>query len=292
MKLTHNTFHDSTRSAAKSVKPSSSETPTRKAESAKRTAQAADPSKTALAILKRQNAAREKRILEFASGNGSKGTVNRSVGALHRLRVSEEALAAAPAITPLLEQADGGLKQVMAAMRFAPDDVITAFLRKYDTLPVGDRERLPIEAIALAAGVDTNHLLGSIMLALQAQSVNMVKIIAMSAHPAITKARVKYGQMAGGDKDRAALDTAMGFLPSPKAPTFIGKAIFGSGRNSMQRHDDLPGDEDEEPPIAAVESNPDLDKLFPPANLMQEKLTAIRQRPRQLPGTPEVVGRH
>ena len=34
--------------------------------------------------------------------------------------------------------------------------------------------------------------------------------------------------------NRTALDTAMGLRSSPKAPTFIGKAIFGSGRNVME----------------------------------------------------------
>jgi hypothetical protein len=220
-------------------------------------------------------------MLKVANRNGLKRTVSRSAGALQRLHVSEEALASAPAITPLLKQASGGLKQVIAAMRFAQDEVTSAFLQKYDSIPAGDRERLRLEAVALAAGVDISHLLGSIMLALQAQSVNTVKIIAMTAHPKITAARVRFGQMPSGEKDRAALDTAMGFLPSPKGPTFIGKAIFGSGRNAMQqqRHDDEP-DGDEESPISTVESNPDLDKLFPPAHLIQEKLVAIRQRSR------------
>jgi hypothetical protein len=36
------------------------------------------------------------------------------------------------------------------------------------------------------------------------------------------------------------------------------------------------GDEDEGD--AGNDDGPDLDKLFPPANAMQEKLTAIRQR--------------
>jgi hypothetical protein len=197
-------------------------------------------------------------------------------------------LAAAPAITPLLKQADGGLLQVLAAMRFAPGEVITAFLRKYDSIPVGDRERLPMEAIALAAGIDINHLLGSIMLALQAQAVNTVKIIAMTAHPAITRARVKYGQMPSGEKDRAALDTAMGFLPSPKSPTFIGKAIFGSGRSVMDQQ--RAGSAEDETTLEDKD-DPDLDKLFPPANALQEKLTAIRQRSRQLSGTHKPVGR-
>jgi hypothetical protein len=227
--------------------------------------------------LKRQKAAREKRIWEYENGNGSKRAVNRSVAALQRLHVSEEAVAAAPQITPLLKQADGGLKQVIGAMRMAQDEVISAFFRKYDSIPVGDRERVPFEAIALAAGVDINHLLGSIMLALQAQAVNTVKIIAMTSHPKITAARVKYGLKPSGERDRTALDTAMGFLPSPKAPTFIGKAIFGSGKNAMNEQGAGNGDEDDE--ITTAEGNDlDLDRLFPPANLMQEKLARIRNR--------------
>ena len=58
-----------------------------------------------------------------------------------------------------------------------------------------------MEAVALAAGVDINHLLGSVMLALQAKAVNTVKIIAM-AHPAITQARVVFGQMPLGEREQ------------------------------------------------------------------------------------------
>jgi hypothetical protein len=181
--------------------------------------------------------------------------------ALRRLKISAASLTAAPQITQLLRQADGGINQVMTAMRLSPDDVISAFLKKYDAIPSGDREALPLEAVALAAEIDISHLLGSIMIALERQAVNAVKIIAVTGHPKITQARVAYGQLPWGDKDRTALDTAMGFLPSPKGPTFIGKAVFGG------KADDDDDDDD-----------PDLDKLFPPANAMQEKLTPIRQR--------------
>jgi hypothetical protein len=201
--------------------------------------------------------------------------------ALERLRVSEEQLAAAPRITPLLKMAQGGLKQIVDAMRFAPDESITAFLTKYDTLDRAERASLSWEAIALAAGVPVSALLGSIMVSLQAQSVSMVKMLALTAHPQITKARIRYGQMPSGEKDRTALDTALGLLPSPKGPTFIGKAVFGSGRTAMdQRRLNGPDDEEDEDevPIAAREQDIDLDKLFPPANEMQKKLVEIRQR--------------
>jgi hypothetical protein len=202
----------------------------------------------------------------------------RTATALKRLGVSGKELALAPQITPLLKLAGGGLDQVLAAMRFAPDAIIAAFLEKYDSIRAGDRERLPIEAIALAAKLDITHLLGSIMVCLQNQAVNTVKIIAMTNHHKITEARVAYGLLPLGERDRTALDTAMGFLPSPKGPTFINKAIFGSGKAVM---DQQRGSDDDEEGELVNSDDIDLDRLFPPANLMQERLQAIRQR--QLP---------
>ena len=203
--------------------------------------------------------------------------INRTAHALRRLHVTEQQLVAVPQITPLLKQADGGLEQILSAMRFSPDEVTTAFLKKYDAIPIGDREALPVEAIAIAAKVEVSHLLGSILVSLQAQSVSAVKIIALTSHPRITQARVIYGQHPLGEKDRAALDTALGFLPSPKGPTFIGKAIFGGGRGVIDQQRE--GDDDDD---GGDGDGPDMDRLFPPANTMQQKLTPIRQE-RMLP---------
>ena len=206
--------------------------------------------------------------------------MDRAQQALKRLGVDVLALRSAPEITPLLKNAQGGLKAVLGAMRFtAEDPSIAAFLEKYDSVPAGDRERVSWEAIALAAGVDLRVFLGSIMLALQSQAVNTVKIIAMTNHPKITAARVKYGLLPSGEKDRTALDTAMGFLPSPKGPTFIGKAIFGSGNQTMSAQGAGKGDDDEDGTVIEANSDdPDLDILFPPSNDMQTRLIPIRQR--------------
>lgn len=205
-------------------------------------------------------------------------SVKRSADALKRLCVSADELATAPQITPLLRSAAGGMRSVIAAMRLVPDEVTASFLAKYDSIAAFDRKCLPIEAIALAAGVDILHLLGAAHVAVQSQAVQLVKLIATSNHPAVTRARIKFAKLAGGERDRTALDTAMGFLPSPKGPTFIGKAIFGSGKAVM----DAQGAGGEDDDDALADSDPDLDKLFPPANAMQEKLTPIRQR--LLPG--------
>lgn len=205
--------------------------------------------------------------------------VDRAQQALKRLGVDLQLLRSAPAITPLLKNAQGGLKAVLGSMRFCSDDPsIQSFIEKYDSIPSGDREKLSWEAIALAAGLDSRVFLGSVMLALQSHAVNKVKIIAMTGHPEITKARVKFGKLPSGEKDRTALDTAMGFLPSPKGPTFIGKAVFGAGRQNMSAQGAGQGDDDDDGPVIDGDDDPDLDILFPPSNDIQQKLIPIRQR--------------
>lgn len=282
MKPTDDTSTSSTRPAQSAGKRSLRGSKPKKTASAKPKAQARSHSTNGSAKSKTKK--KSGNILEFASGSGStvksvsklkrnQQGIDRSANALKRIRVSPEQLALAPQITPLLKQAAGGLQQVITALRFSADALALAFLEKYDSIPTGDREYLSIESIALAAQIDITHLLGSIMVSLQQHAVNATRIIAMTNHPKITEARVAYGMLPLGERDRTALDTAMGFLPSPKGPTFIGKAIFGSGKNTMDQQrsdeDDDPGDDGD---------GPDLDKLFPPANTMQNKLTAIRQR--------------
>jgi hypothetical protein len=197
---------------------------------------------------------------------------DRTKEALVRLGVKPEDLATCPQITPLLKHADGGLKAVLGAMRFAADDPdIGPFLEKYDSIPAGDRERLPWEAVALSADINIKHLLGAIQLAAQAHSVNTVKLIAVTSHPKITKARVRFGQLPSGERNRTALDTAMGFLPTAKGPTFIGKAVFGSSSSVGNSS----SDEDSGTPMGEDEI---IDQLFPSVVGIQEKLIPIRQK--------------
>jgi len=200
---------------------------------------------------------------------------SRTLQALKRLKVKSETLLAAPQITPLLKTSvKGGLKTALDAMRFATDDQdINAFLKVYDKVPIGDRERLPWEAIAIAAKVNPKHLLGAIQLAIQTHCWNRSRFIAISNHPDVTEKRVKYAKMAGGEKDRTALDIALGVLQSPKGPTFIGKqvAVFGGGGQAKEEDDGKTVD-------AEYTSNDGFDDLFPSPNEVQEKLVPIRQR--------------
>ncbi len=159
---------------------------------------------------------------------------------------------------------------MLNAMRFATDEPeIVAFLKKYDSIAASDRERLPWEAIALAANVDMRRLAGAVLFALRDMSVSTVKMIAFSNHPAVMKKTVEYAMMPSGEKDRVTVHRGLGFLPDPKGPTFIGKAVFGPSGNK---------EGGESAQAETFGEDDDLDELFPPANSMQDKLIPIRQK--------------
>jgi len=203
---------------------------------------------------------------------------SRTLQALKRLKVKPESLIAAPPLTPMLKTTvKGGLKAALDAMRFATDDTeIRAFLKVYDKVSIGDRECLSWEAMSIAAKVNIKHLLGAIQLAVQTHCWNRSRFIAVSNHPDVTKSRVKYAKMAGGEKDRTALDIALGVMQSPKGPTFIGTqqvAVFRGGGQGKAKDED-----DGKTVDAEYTTNNDFDDLFPPPNEIQDKLVPIRQR--------------
>ena len=198
---------------------------------------------------------------------------SRTLKALKRLKVKPEALESTPQITPMLKSSlKGGLKTALEAMRFASNDTeIALFLKVYDKVPIGDRERLPWEAIMLSAKVNPVYLLGAIQLAVQNHCWNRSRFMAVSNHPDITEKRIKYAKMAGGEKDRTALDIMMGTLPSPKGQTFIGKQVAVFGGTGKQGAEGNILD-------AETDSADGVDDLFPNPTKIQEALVPIRQR--------------
>jgi hypothetical protein len=204
---------------------------------------------------------------------------DRTLQALKWLKVKPESLLAAPPLTPMLKTTiKGGLQSALDAMRFATDDnEIRSFLMVYDKVPVGYMELISWEAIAISAKVNIKHLLGAIQLAVQTHCWNRSRFIAISNHPDVMDARVKYAKMAGGERDRTQLDISLGFLQSPKGPTFIGKQVAVFGGNGGQGK--AKGDEDEGKTIEAqYDSSDGFDDLFPSPNDIQDKLVPIRQR--------------
>jgi hypothetical protein len=174
----------------------------------------------------------------------------------------------------------GGLKVALEAMRFSMEDTeIKAFIRMYDKIPVGDRECLSWEAIALAAKVNPKHLLGAIRLAIENHCWNRSRFIAVSNHPAITKARVLYGLAhVGAEKDRTALDIQVGALQGPKAPTINVNQQVASFPGSRKDDDDGNTIQIQNPDQPRITDTKVFERLFPSPSDVQEKLVPIRQR--------------
>lgn len=160
------------------------------------------------------------------------------------------------------------------------DHDIIAFLRKYDSIPVGDREHLSWEAIAIAARVNPKHLVGSILLAVSQHCATKSKFIVASNHPMITEKRVEFAQMIGGEKDRSALDIMAGAQQNPSGHTFIGKAWFGGGATGGVAPKGKAAKDEEEvsTPAATYEGSDNFSDLFPSPNETQNQLIPIRQR--------------
>ena len=173
------------------------------------------------------------------------------------------------------------MKVALEAMRFGNDDTdIRAFLRVYDKTPSGDRDSLSWEAISIAAKVNPKHLLGAIQLAVDNHCRNKSRFIGISNLPAIAKARVKYGEMAGGERDRTQLEIAYGILPSPKAPNFVGKQVAIYNNNGGGSRKDEDGDTIEATPLVYQGGDVE-DRLFgtPQSNAeFDNKLVRIREK--------------
>ena len=176
--------------------------------------------------------------------------------ALAKLGIDRDRLNQAAPISEILENAEGGIPSVIAAMRFSDDPSVQEFLKVYDESTESDRRLIPLEAFCLLADVDSSQLLGAAIVALMQQNANIVKIIAVTSHPATMRARVRNALKPGGYKDRNAIDTALRFLPQPKGSTTLIQVPGGAIVQESMNPDDV-----------------DTDDLFPNLSETQKLLT-------------------
>jgi hypothetical protein len=177
-----------------------------------------------------------------------------------RMGLDADSARALPPISDIIKVAKGGVKTIVAALRFIADPDIDKFFDVFDELTPQEQKEIPFEWVAAKADIDPSRLLGKITLALRAYSVNMVKIIATSHHADVMKARVGNAKEPRGVRDRNALDQALGFMPRPKGATTI---INVPGGTSI-------GDDDGD----VIEAGDiDADDLFPSLSSTQKLLT-------------------
>lgn len=180
--------------------------------------------------------------------------------ALEKYNLPPETVDAAPKLSAVLDQSKGGLDAVLDAMRFSNAPAVVAWLRAYDAAEAWERRHIPWEGWAIVAGVDPHRLLTDILFALREGSVNVVKVLAITNHPDVMKARIRAAKRPEGVRDRDAIDRGLGFLPQPKGPTFIGN-LYQSG---------AAGHAEAEPSVDP--GDVDVDDLFPSLGVTQKLL--------------------
>ena len=184
------------------------------------------------------------------------------------MEIDEVQLAKMPPISEMLAEAGIGKIEAIKAMRFSDDVLIQQFFDTYDSLPLGDRDRVPLEALILKAGINPVHFLGSMQLAIRSNSVNRSSLIAMGKHPLIMDKTVEFAQLPGGVRDRELLHTMTGALPSSKGVAVFQKFI---GMNPAQ-------EKPQEPIVEAEVVETNANYIFPDSSKMQERLSPIRQK--------------
>lgn len=146
----------------------------------------------------------------------------RSSGALRRMEISPEDLAALPVISDTLQRAfspnrpnEFPRKEVINFIACSPDADAQAFLETYRELPKLDRDRVPIEAICLKAQVNPLKLLGVIVASANAMKKQESALKTILAHPEIVDATVNAAKNTlFGAQDRRMIHTAVGWLPT------------------------------------------------------------------------------
>jgi len=156
-----------------------------------------------------------------------------------------------PNISEVLRDTLKSPHRAIPILRFSEDVTIVEFLRAYDAVPEGDLKYLPFEAIVLKSGVNPKELLGAIIFCFKNVQASKSALLAMAEHPKVLKKRIQFAKERGGTRDRDALDTAVGFLPSPKGGTI--SLNFGA----------IPNNGPKPPEQAPLSEDEDVNDLFP-----------------------------
>jgi hypothetical protein len=167
----------------------------------------------------------------------------------------------------ILEEAGMSKTEVIKCLRFSDDPLAIQFLACYDSLPLTDRDRVPLEALILKSGINPVHFLGSMHMAIRESSMSRTKLIAMANHPKVMLKTIEFADLPGGYRDREHLYTMTGALPTSK-----GISIFQKFTN-VAPSDGKPA-QVEEAEIVETDAN----YIFPDSHKMQERLAPIRQK--------------
>lgn len=135
--------------------------------------------------------------------------------ALNMLEITEEDLEDVAKIDDLFNEI-GGREKAFEYLAFCEEPDALKIFQLRRRLDPDQRQQLPLEAYAVAAGITPKRLFCMISGEIMERSMKMSAMLAKLHHPEVVQQTIAVAMTKNGYKDREALHKAVGFLPTPK----------------------------------------------------------------------------
>ena len=186
-------------------------------------------------------------------------------------------------ISHIWRKCEGGILQVIDALRGCEDETARKFITKYDSLPKSVREVVTIEQISTSAGVLTPDLHGCAAKALVSQQQQASAFIAATAHPLVMQKTVQVALQDKGVRDREMVHTMVGALPTPKGTTIISQRFQIANLHEPEKTVEVEG------PADLIQFDEDISALHRLSNT--GRTLALPENVRTVEDRPEVARR-
>lgn len=142
-------------------------------------------------------------------------------------------------IGDIIHECIGGRTKAIDYLKFSSHPDARKLLEFCQKLSYATQESIPIEAMCLAAGVDTMTISGALIRSTVDVAKMKSALIAMQEHPNVVRSTAFYAGLADNSKDREMMHKAVGFLPTPKGSS-INVNVFDPKQVSMDDDGDGP----------------------------------------------------
>lgn len=144
-------------------------------------------------------------------------------------------------ISDVIHRGIGGRQRAIETLKFSKHPDAQKLLEFCERLKWITREQVPLEALCLAAGVDTTTIAGALITAARDVSRMESALITMREHPNMVEATARWGQMfADNAKDREMMHKAVGWLPAAKGSS-INLNVFGPNQTPKEDEEEDDG---------------------------------------------------
>ena len=135
--------------------------------------------------------------------------------AYERLGVTPDQVGAVRPLSLLVRKLEGKRAEAIGLLRSSEDPAARAFLQVYDDAPTASRNQLPLEAFCIAAGIPNRRLWEVIAGEKFERDAMVCAAIVGTNLPEIMQKTVEFAKEPTRWRDRMALLSATGFLPTP-----------------------------------------------------------------------------